>query len=335
MPITALVGCAHIHTPGFVQTLQQHPAMQVKYVWDHQADRAARWARELGAQVTHDLTDIWRDTAVESVIIASETNRHETLVLPATAARKHLFVEKPLGTGAADAERMAAAIEAAGVYFHTGYFMRGQPAHQFIRAQLQAGTLGKITRIRHSNCHSGSLGGWFDGEWRWMADVAQAGVGAFGDLGAHSLDILIWLMGDVEQATATIDIATARYGDCDEYGEGLLKFASGAVGTLAAGWVDVANPVTCIVSGTEGHIHIVDEQVYFHSQHIAGADGKSVWHDLPAPADTGFPLFLDVLTGQAAHPLVTAREAAARNAVMQAMYEGNRQRRWLQPAASA
>ena len=31
-----------------------------------------------------------------------------------------------------------------------------------------------------------------------MADPAQAGVGGFGDLGTHSLDILLWLMGDVK-----------------------------------------------------------------------------------------------------------------------------------------
>ena len=125
-----------------------------------------------------------------------------------------------MGLGASDANKMATAIEAAGVLFQTGYFQRGNPVHLFLRQEIQAGHFGKVTRVRHSNCHAGSLGGWFDTDWRWMADLTQAGVGAFGDLGTHSLDILMWLLGDVAQVTATVGVATARYGDCDEYGEG-------------------------------------------------------------------------------------------------------------------
>ena len=56
----------------------------------------------------------------------------------------------------------AAALEKAKVHFTTGYFMRTTPAHLFVREQIRKGTFGKVTRIRGSNCHSGSLGGWFD-----------------------------------------------------------------------------------------------------------------------------------------------------------------------------
>ena len=177
-------------------------------------------------------------------MICSETNRHEELVLPVAAAKKHLFVEKPLGMGARDAFMMAEAIEKAGVLFQTGYFMRGYAAHQFIKAQVAAGSFGIITRVRHSNCHSGALGGWFDTDYRWMADPAIAGCGAFGDLGTHVLDILLWIFGDVKEVTASIGTAIARYPNCDEFGEGMLNFSAGMVGTLAAGWVDINDPVT-------------------------------------------------------------------------------------------
>ena len=101
---------------------------------------------------------------------------------------------------------MAEAIEKANLLFTTGYFMRADAKHIFLKQQVAEGNFGKITRARGSNCHSGSLGGWFDTEWRWMADVKQAGVGGFGDLGTHGLDILMWWMGDspVEKTTAAI-----------------------------------------------------------------------------------------------------------------------------------
>lgn len=326
----ALVGCAHIHTPGFVKRLQARTDVKVTAVWDHDAARADQWAIEVGAQPINDLSVIWSDPAIAGVIICAETNRHQPLVAGAAAAGKHLFVEKPLGFGAADANAMADAILEAGILFQTGYFQRGNPIHLFLREQIHAGHFGRITRVRHSNCHAGSLGGWFDTDWRWMADLDQAGVGGFGDLGTHSLDILMWLLGDdVARVTATVGVATGRYGNCDEYGEGLLEFGNGAVATLAAGWVDVAHPVNVIVSGTEGHAYVCNNQLFFKSSHVAGADGEQPWTDLPAAWPHAFELFLDALVGQHDLPLVSPREAAARSVVMEALYQGASTKSWV------
>ncbi len=335
MHTTALVGAAHIHTPGFIKRINARSDVQVKWVWDHDLERATRRAGELNAVATADLDAIWRDPDITSVIICSETDRHEALVRAAAHAQKHIFAEKPLGMGAHDSFAMAAAIEQAGVLFQTGYFMRGNPVHLFLRDQIQKGNFGKITRIRHTNCHSGSLGGWFDTEWRWMTDPTQAGVGAFGDLGTHSLDILMWLMGDIARVSASIKVVTGRYGDCDETGEALIEFENGVIGTLAAGWVDVAHPVSMMVSGTEGHAYVADGKLYFKSSHVEGADGATAWTALPAELPHAFELFLDAVGGKHEVPLVAPREAAARSAVMEAMYTAARQGVWAVPATSA
>jgi predicted dehydrogenase len=327
----ALVGAAHSHTPGFVRRVQARKDVTVKYVWDHDAARAEKNARQLGAKIVNDLQEIWSDPAVDGVAIYAETNRHYDLVLAAAKARKHMLVEKPLCGDASKGREMAAAIEKAGVLFNTGYAMRGQPAHQFLKEQIAQGNLGKITRIRGSTCHSASLGHWLDKEWRWMTDRSVAEVGAFGDLGTHTLDILMWLLGDVESVTADMKPVTGQYGDLDECGEALLRFKSGAIGTLAAAWVDVANPVTLEIAGTEGHATIINGQLYYQSSHVAGADGKQPWTKLPKALPHSIDLFIDAVGGQTGVPLVTPREAAARVSVMQAMYEGAQQHAWVAP----
>lgn len=330
----ALVGAAHIHTPGFIKRIKERgEVVRVKAVWDHDAARAGKAAAELNSQVVPDAAAIWKDKEIQAVVICSETNRHQELVLAAAKAKKHMFVEKPLGMGSKDASAMAKAIEKAGVLFQTGYFMRGDPAHQFIREQIAKGSFGKITRVRHSNCHGGSLKGWFDTDWRWMADPAVAGCGAFGDLGTHVLDILLWLFGDVERVIADINVVTGRYGECDESGEGLMKFTSGVVGTLAAGWVDVSNPVTLMVSGTEGHAFIERGQLFFQSSKVEGADGKQPWTDLPPAWPHAFELFLDAVMGKENVPLVSPAEAAMRSAVMEAFYKAAQTKKWVAPKA--
>ena len=150
MQTVALVGCAHIHTPGFVNRLKARSDVRVKYTWDPVPAKAQKNAEALGATAVDSARPIWRDKEVSAVVICSETNRHRELVRAACASGKHLFVEKPLGMGATDAYAMATAIEKAGVLFQTGYFMRGMPVHQFLRSQVTAGAFGKITRIRRA-----------------------------------------------------------------------------------------------------------------------------------------------------------------------------------------
>ena len=253
-------------------------------------------------------------------------------MLAGAKAGKHLFVEKPLGISAVECRRMAEAIEQAGLLFTTGYGMRTAPEHLFLKQQITEGTLGKITRIRGSTCHSGSLGHWFDGEIRWMADPKIAGCGGFGDLGTHSLDLLMWLIGDVESVTADIKVVTGRYGPCDECGEALIRFKSGVTGTLAAGWVDVANPMTLEISGTEGHASIFEGKLYFKAGKVAGADGQKPWTKLPPALPPPLEMFIAAVAGKPDLGLVTPREAAARVSVMEAMYRSSTGHRWESPA---
>ena len=163
-----------------------------------------------------------------------------------------------------------------------------------------------------------------------MADPKIAGVGAFGDLGAHMLDILLWLVGDVSEATAQLDRGTGAYEGCDETGEGLLRFTNGTIGTLAAAWDDVADPVTLQICGTEGHAVIINGDLYFKSSHVDGADGKTPWTDLPPAQPASLDAFLDAVEGKPA-ALVTVREAATRSAVMEALYAGAQNGTWIAP----
>ena len=119
----AFLGVAHIHTPGFIENIKKRPDTTITHIWDHDAERAGKRAEETGAKAVADFQTILDDPTVDAIIVCSETNRHEELVIPTAHAGKHVFVEKPLGYASSDAYEMADAIEKAGVLFSTGYFM--------------------------------------------------------------------------------------------------------------------------------------------------------------------------------------------------------------------
>lgn len=329
----ALVSGAHIHTPGFVKRLKARDDFSVKYVWDTDDARAAKNASALGSRVVPSLDDIWNDADIKAVIICSETFRHRELVLTAAAAGKHMFVEKPLGTQPEESFEMARAVERAGVVFQTGYFMRGNSANIYLKEKIAKGAFGKLVRIKASNAHAGAINGMFDTDWRWMADPRQSGVGGFGDLGSHILDITLWLLADsvpVRRVFASLGSVTSKYPDCDEYGEGIMEMDNGAIIALSAGWTDLANPVQLIVSGTEAYAYIANGSLFFMKR---GGERAEVTN-LPQTRPHAFEQFLNRLAGDESATLVTVREAAIRSAVMAAMYESARTGRAIAPQSS-
>ena len=327
--VLAAVGCAHSHMPGYLGLLKASPDVKVKYVWDHDKARAQKWAQEMECKVATDLQDIWADAEVAGVVIGSETNRYRELVPAAAKAKKHIFVEKPLGISADESAAMADAIEKAGVLFTIGYFQRTLPYHLFIKEQIAKGTLGKITRVYAATCHNGAQDGTLDGEYRWMTDPKIAGTGAFGNLGTHSLDLLMWMLGDVDSVTADIKPVTGHFGECDETGEALIRFKNGTTGTIVGSWVEVATPVTLMVSGTQGEALVRDDHLYFICPKVEGADGRKLWTKLPPNHSQPVLMFVEAIAGQSDLPLVKPREAAARVRVMEAMYRASREKRWI------
>src|SRR5262245_18311150 len=107
-----------------------------------------------------------------------------------------------------------------------------------------------------------------------------------------------------------------------------MRYTSGAIDTLAAAWDDVANTACLLLSGTEGHAAIIDTKLYVQCKTIDGADGKSPYTNLPPQKPAGFDAFLDAVAGKDA-TLVTAREAAYRSAVIEAMYDAAKQKKWV------
>lgn len=343
----ALLGASHIHTPGFVEVLAGRADAAVAAVWDPDPAIAAKYAAKLQCRAAADAATVLGLPELDAVVVLSQTVRHAGLVRRIAQARKHCFVEKPLGIGLADSRRMLQDLEAAGVIFHTGYFNRTIPAHLLLRRLISEGAFGEISRIRLVFGTAAAINGIFHSDWQWMTDPRQAGVGAFGDLGTHKLDLLLFLMGDtaqLEAVTAAFSRPLRRYRQGEECGEAILRFANGTIATVAASWIDLAEPASLLISGSRGHAVMRnapgrphddwDNELFLLADGVAGATGREPWTDLPAQLPAPLEQFIDaVVRGDRRH-LVSVREAAYASYVMEVISQAAAERRWL-PVAPA
>ncbi|MEX1081252.1 MAG: Gfo/Idh/MocA family oxidoreductase [Halofilum sp. (in: g-proteobacteria)] len=317
----AILGCAHIHMSDAAEVIEADPRARVTGLWDHDAARAQHWARRLAAPRAARPEEAFADA--DAVIVMSETVRHPALVSAASAAGKDLFVEKPLGRTAAEAAEMRAAIERAGVRFHTGYLLRDVDAHRRIRELIAAGSLGTLVRARGRFAHPGALAGWFD-DFPWTVDREAAGFGGFADEGVHVIDLLTWALGrSIVAGTAEIGRVTAG-AKIDERGEALVRLEDGTPATIAAGWTEPALTAELCVTGTQGEARV------FAGELIVEAPGCELREPASAP-DSRQPIshFIAALTGESTRPLVTAREAETHCQILEGLYRAAAEGVWL------
>ena len=138
----------------------------------------------------------WRDVVGEVDVFYNlgPNSIHAEPSIAALEAGTHVLCEKPLAHTLADAERMADAARdsaaAAGVAFN----YRFVPAVQYARRLIDDGALGEIRHVRARYLQDWLVDSAAPWSWRNAAEIA--GSGALGDLGAHSLDLAQFLVGD-------------------------------------------------------------------------------------------------------------------------------------------
>jgi len=138
-----------------------------------------------------DWTDVVDD--VDVFYDLGPNHLHAEPSIAALEAGTPVLCEKPLARDVAEAEPMAEAAAAAGVPAATAFNYRFVPAIQYAKGLIEDGELGEIRHVRGSY-----LQDWLvdpEAPWSWRNDAEVAGSGALGDLGAHTVDLLQFLVG--------------------------------------------------------------------------------------------------------------------------------------------
>ena len=317
------LGLSHIHTQSFAKALIKRKNIKVIGLWDSDIKLSKKYSKFFKCNYFKNYKDVLHIKELDAVIICSETNLHEKLIYEASQNKKHIFVEKPIGFGHDDSLRMAKIIENSKVIFQTGYFFRSKSVVRKIKELIIAGSFGKISRIEINNSHDGIFRNIFR-NYQWMTNKNKAGVGAFGDLGTHALDLLLWFKKDLISVSATFNNITGKYKNIEESGTALFKFKSGTIAKITSGWIDFYQPIDIMISGTKGFAYTANDKIYFKSK---GSNIKQITK-LPKPLPHALDLFLDSILTNRKKYLIKPIEAAIRSSVMETIYKSEKSKYW-------
>lgn len=176
----------------------------------------------------------------------------------------HVLCEKPLAASVDDAERMATAARQSDATAGVGFNYRYVPAIQYAKRLIEDGELGEIRHFRGHYLQSGAIDP--TSSWSWRYSDELAGGGALGDLGAHTIDLARFLVGDITdlvgQCTTFVDERPDPDGQgtrdvtVDDAYSAQVNFENDAVGTLEASRSAYGhrNDHSIAVHGTNGSV---------------------------------------------------------------------------------
>jgi predicted dehydrogenase len=194
-------------------------------------ERLARFARTYGFPVSESFEAVLDDPGVDAVLVLTPPHTHLELVAQAAAARKHVLLEKPLDISMPRAEGAVEVCREAGVQLGVVFQNRFRPAVERLAALTKSGALGPIA-------YAGVDLRW----WRPQSYYDEPGRGTYARDGGgvlmtqaiHSLDILMWLAGDVSTVVGATATTASHSMEAEDFASAALKFESGAAGQVLA-----------------------------------------------------------------------------------------------------
>jgi UDP-N-acetyl-2-amino-2-deoxyglucuronate dehydrogenase len=247
----ALVGCGRI-AKRHVELLGkgQIEGARLAAVCDVVPDRARRIGKEFDVPAFADMHEMMQsvDVDVDVVSVLTESGLHAEHVVDLARHGKHVVVEKPMALTLQDADRMIQACDTARVKLFVVKQNRFNVPVMKLREALEEGRFGKLVMgtVRVRWCRRQD---YYDQD-PWRGTWAMDG-GVLTNQASHHVDLLEWMLGDVESVfalsrTALVDIET------EDTAVVALRFASGALGVIEA--TTAARP-----TDLEGSISILGE----------------------------------------------------------------------------
>ena len=195
------------------------PGVEVAAICDRDAE-VRRQYRALRS--TDRFEDILGDSAIDAVVIATETPLHFPMAEAALLADKHVFVEKPMAQKADEAERLVRLAEERQRHLMVGHLLLYHPAFRYVEDMIQRGDLGRVYYLYSVRVNLG---------------IIRQRENALESLAPHDLSVALAFLNQEPVAVAANGMAYLQE-DIADVAFATVFFDGGALAHLHTSWLD-------------------------------------------------------------------------------------------------
>ena len=250
-----IVGCGAVTQRYHLPSAMRVDGCSVTILVDIDRLRAEQLAAKYNVpNISTDFRELPR--YADAVIVAVPHRLHASIGEYLLGAGCHVLMEKPLALTDAECERLVMLAHEKNVVLTVGLLRRYFRAPQIAKKLVEAGTLGEIKSfdIREGNIYNWPVASDF------MFRASESGGGVLPDTGAHTLDFVLWCLGDVQ----SFEYCDDNLGGVETECRLSLQMKSGAKGLVELSRLrNLRN--TAIISGEKGEIelHLRMDRIFF------------------------------------------------------------------------
>ncbi len=187
------------------------------------------------AILTQTAEDVFKNSDVAAVAIATPVNAHTSVSLAALEAGKHVLVEKPLAGNARDAERIVRRAKELGRTLMVDHTYVYSPAVKKIKSIVDSGDLGDIYYIDSVRINLG---------------LFQNDINVLWDLAPHDLSIIDRVLGRLPRSVAAMGVSHTS-SDLEDMAYLNLDFGESLMATFHVNWLSPVKVRHTIIGGSK------------------------------------------------------------------------------------
>ena len=270
-----IIGAGNI-SETHARAAREIDGVEIAAVYGNNRNKASRLAQLYGGAVYENLEAFLEHQPLHMVMIGSPSGLHAEQGIAAARHGLHVLVEKPIDITTTNVDLLISECERARVKLGVCFQDRVAPDIVRLKRLVDAGRIGKPILV------SGRVKWYRPPEYyrdsRWRGSSTLDGGGALMNQGVHTVDLLLWLMGDVVRVSAKA-ITALHDIEAEDTVVATLEFANGAIGTLEAATSAYPGYRRRVeLTGSEGTIILEDNQ-------IVALDLRNPGEDLLSPQD--------------------------------------------------
>lgn len=235
------------------------PDVEIAAIFGTNAQKVDRLSREYGGKPFSNFAEFLAHRPMQLVAIGSPSGLHAEQGIAAARHGLHVLTEKPIDISLERADALIAETRKGQVQLGVFFQDRCKPDILSVKNAVDAGVLGnpiladaRVKWFRPPGYYSNS---------RWRGMWALDGGGALINQAVHTLDLMLWIFGEVKAVQAVCKTALHAI-EAEDTLIATLEFANGALGVLqAATSVFPGYPRRLELTGSEGTVIIEQDRL--------------------------------------------------------------------------
>ena len=139
-----IIGCSRIAKRSVIPAIIKSEFAELEMIGSRSTDKAKKFASEFNCEKFGTYEDVISDDSVDAVYISTPISTHREWSIKATAAGKHVYVEKSSAANLSQAREMVESAKENNVRIMEGFMFRFHPQHKKVKELIKDGKIGEV-----------------------------------------------------------------------------------------------------------------------------------------------------------------------------------------------